>query len=82
VSTIRSRTAGISDVLVNDRQARLLEVISDCLASVIGGLYSKASNDELAVDLRQCIRVLGEITGETWNPDVLDTVFSRFCIGK
>ena len=82
VSTIRSRTVGISDVLVNDRQARLLEVIAGCLSSVIGGLDSKASSDELAVDLRQCIRVLGEITGETWNPDVLDTVFSRFCIGK
>lgn len=82
VSSIRSRTSGISDVLVNDRQARLLEVIGDGLCSVITGLDAKASNDELAVDLRQCVRVLGEITGETWNPDVLDTVFSRFCIGK
>lgn len=82
VSSIRSRTSGISDVLVNDRQARLLGVIGDGLCSVIAGLDAKASNDELAVDLRLCVRVLGEITGETWNPDVLDTVFSRFCIGK
>lgn len=82
VSAIRARTIGISDVLVNDRQARLLQNIAESLSSVMRGLETKATNDELAVDLRVCIRVLGEITGETWNPDVLDTVFSRFCIGK
>ncbi len=82
VSAIRTRTDEISDVLVNDRQARLLLGIADAVSSVIGGLDAKSSSDELAVDLRLCIRLLGEITGETWNPDVLDTVFSRFCIGK
>lgn len=82
VSAIRARTIGISDVLVNDRQARLLQNIAESLSSVMRGLETKATNDELTVDLRVCIRVLGEITGETWNPDVLDTVFSRFCIGK
>lgn len=82
ITSIRAQTSGISDVLVNDRQAKLLRVIAESLSSVLRGLESKASNDELAVDLRQAIRILGEITGETWNPDVLDTVFSRFCIGK
>jgi len=82
VSAIRSRTSGISDVLVNDRQARLLVGIAEGLSSVIAGLDGKASSDVLAVDLRMCVRIMGEITGETWNPDVLDTVFSRFCIGK
>lgn len=82
ITSIRAQTSGVSDVLVNDRQAKLLRLIAESLSSVLRGLESKASNDELAVDLRQAIRILGEITGETWNPDVLDTVFSRFCIGK
>ncbi|MBU3679159.1 MAG: tRNA uridine-5-carboxymethylaminomethyl(34) synthesis GTPase MnmE [Candidatus Kapabacteria bacterium] len=82
VTSIRAQTSGVQDVLVNDRQAKLLRVIADNISSVLHGLESKASNDELAVDLRLSIRILGEITGETWNPDVLDTVFSRFCIGK
>ncbi|MFM8771193.1 MAG: tRNA uridine-5-carboxymethylaminomethyl(34) synthesis GTPase MnmE [Candidatus Kapaibacterium sp.] len=82
IGSIRAQTSGIQDVLVNDRQAKLLRMIADSLSAVLRGLESKTSNDELAVDLRQAIRILGEITGETWNPDVLDTVFSRFCIGK
>ncbi|MBU3698826.1 MAG: tRNA uridine-5-carboxymethylaminomethyl(34) synthesis GTPase MnmE [Candidatus Kapabacteria bacterium] len=82
LSVVRSSTTNVTDVLVNARQATLLLAISDCLASVIEGLDRHASNDELAVDLRTSVRLLGEITGETWNPDVLDTVFSRFCIGK
>lgn len=79
---IRAQTSGINDVLVNDRQAKLLRVVAENLSSVLKGIEAKACNDELVVDLRQAIRVLGEITGETWSPDVLDTVFSRFCIGK
>ncbi len=82
LSHVRSSTTNVTDVLVNARQATLLMAISDCLASVIAGLDRHASNDELAVDLRTSVRLLGEITGETWNPDVLDTVFTRFCIGK
>lgn len=39
--------------------------------------------DDLAsVALRQAIRILGEITGETAGPDLIDQIFSKFCIGK
>lgn len=71
-----------ADMLVNARQAVLLRSISSCLRSFLHGLDGGLSSDLLAVDLRMCVRLLGEISGETWNPDVLDTVFSRFCIGK
>jgi tRNA modification GTPase len=70
------------DMLVNARQAVLLHSISSSLRSCLDGLEQGLSTDLLSVDLRACIRLLGEISGETWNPDVLDTVFSRFCIGK
>lgn len=82
VNAVRSSTNAITDVLVNARQATLLFSIGDNLRSVLAGIDRGAGSDEIAVDLRQSIRTLGEITGETWNPDVLDTVFSRFCIGK
>jgi tRNA modification GTPase len=82
LSDVRRSTTNVTDVLVNARQASLLMAIADCLRAVLSGIDRRASSDELAVDLRTAIRLLGEITGETWNPDVLETVFSRFCIGK
>ena len=79
---VRSSTSGISDVLVNARQAQLLRSIAGHLRLAVAGLDSGLSSDLLSVDIRSSIRLLGDISGESWNPDVLDTVFSRFCIGK
>lgn len=41
-----------------------------------------ASPEFLALDLREALDALGEITGETTPEDILDTIFSTFCIGK
>ncbi|MDE7169216.1 MAG: tRNA uridine-5-carboxymethylaminomethyl(34) synthesis GTPase MnmE [Mucispirillum sp.] len=38
--------------------------------------------DMMAMDLETCIKLLEEITGETYTEEVLDIVFSTFCIGK
>ncbi len=82
VRRVREGTAGISDVLVNHRQAHLLRSIANHLRSALSALDTGGSSDLLAVDIRSAIRLMGDISGESWNPDVLDTVFSRFCIGK
>lgn len=41
-----------------------------------------ASPEFLSVDLRDALNALGEITGETTPEDILDRIFSSFCIGK
>ena len=76
VGFIRSKTSGSTDVLVNGRQATLLGQIASSLGSALTALDIGQSSDLLAVDIRAAIRLLGDVTGESWNPDVLDSVFS------
>ena len=42
----------------------------------------KFSPEFLATDVREGIDALGEITGQTYTDDILDVIFSKFCIGK
>jgi tRNA modification GTPase len=43
---------------------------------------SQLSAEFLAGDLRDCLDALGEIVGKTSRQDVLNAIFSKFCIGK
>ncbi len=52
------------------------------LRFVIASCEKGMSSDFIAVDLRGAIRSLGEIIGETTSDDILEQIFSRFCIGK
>nr|MDE7379558.1 tRNA uridine-5-carboxymethylaminomethyl(34) synthesis GTPase MnmE [Clostridia bacterium] len=38
--------------------------------------------DVLSLDIREAWRVLGEITGETADEEIINTVFAKFCVGK
>lgn len=82
IQMVREQSGRSTDVLINARQALLLGSISASLSSALRSLVGGQSQEVLAVDIRDAIRLLGDISGETWNQDVLDTVFSRFCIGK
>ena len=82
VDTVSRSSEGISDVLVNARQSALLASLFEHLLSTKDALELETPADLMAIDLRAAVRLLGEITGETWNPDILDSVFSQFCIGK
>jgi len=45
-------------------------------------LESRASEDLIAIELREAAQDLGTITGNRVGPEVLDSIFSRFCVGK
>lgn len=67
----------------NLRHQEILERASGLLDKVVTGLDSQPfSIDLVATDLRSSLNCLGEITGETATEEILDRIFSRFCIGK
>lgn len=71
------------DIMVsNIRHIEALRRASTSLQSAIGDLEVGVPLDLVEVDLNICIDELGNITGKTTTEDVLDRIFSEFCIGK
>ena len=64
------------------RQFSALARARDALDHAIETIGAGYPIDLLAVDLRAAIGAYGEVTGETVTQDVLDGIFSRFCVGK
>jgi tRNA modification GTPase len=67
---------------VGDRHHAALQVARDALARAREASARDEPIELVAADLDQASRSLGEITGATTADDVLDRIFSRFCIGK
>lgn len=49
---------------------------------VTDGLAMQLSGEFLSMDLQDCLAALGEITGQITSQEVLNNIFSKFCIGK
>lgn len=72
-----------ADVLIDsERQFSLLERSEESLERVIESVEAGAAMDLVALDLQDSIQALGEITGEVTSDDVLEAMFSGFCVGK
>jgi tRNA modification GTPase len=71
------------DVLVtNLRHYQNLVQTKAALQRVVGGIDGGVTGDFLAMDIRQSLHYLGEITGEITSDDLLAEIFGKFCIGK
>lgn len=66
----------------NERHRDLLNKTMQCVVSARSTLRSGMSGEFIAVDLHSALNYLGEIIGLTTPDDVLNNIFSRFCIGK
>lgn len=69
-------------IIDSARQKRLLDRCVDALGHVLSGISEGAPADAIAADLHEALQALGEITGEVTSADILDQIFSRFCVGK
>jgi tRNA modification GTPase len=71
------------DVLVtNLRHYHNLVQTNESLERVLTGMSEGITGDFLAMDIRQSLHYLGEITGTITTDDLLENIFSKFCIGK
>ena len=69
-------------IVTNSRHYEALVKVSESLGRVIEGLKDNLPEDLLAVDIRQAVHYLGEITGEITSDEILGNIFKNFCIGK
>ena len=69
-------------IVTNIRHIESLTNTQTALDDVMKGIDNNVTGDFLAMDIRQALHHLGEITGEITTDDLLGNIFSKFCIGK
>jgi tRNA modification GTPase len=69
-------------IVTNSRHYDALLKALEAIQQVRQGMEAGVSGDLLAVDIRQVLQHIGEITGEITTDDLLGNIFANFCIGK
>ena len=68
--------------LSNSRQISLVKKSIDSLNNTIKSIDNNLEIDLLAIDIKECYDLLGEIIGSTYKDELLDEIFANFCLGK
>ena len=69
-------------MVTNARHVALLKKAQNSLDSVLEGISSGMPVDLVQIDMTEAWNLLGEITGESYEDELLDQLFSQFCLGK
>jgi tRNA modification GTPase len=69
-------------IVSNIRHLEALQKTETALNNVLYGIDNPITSDFLVTDIKQALYFIGEITGEITTDDLLETIFSKFCIGK
>ena len=69
-------------MLSNARHYEAVCRAHEAIRRVQEGLTGGLSGELLSLDLQDCLSALGEVTGQITNQEVLQNIFSKFCIGK
>lgn len=65
-----------------DRCRQSLQIAAESLERALGLCESAQGEELIAAEIRTALEEIGRVTGEVYTEDVLEVVFSRFCIGK
>ncbi len=71
-----------SDIVFTVRQKLVVNRAIQILEEILGLQNKEIGHELIAIDLRRAADTIGEITGEVLTDDILDIIFSGFCIGK
>ena len=83
INYVNNLTSQIDNSTIsNSRHYDLLNKTYEEIHKVKTSIGNKISSDLLAIDIKQAIYYLGELTGEISNDEILGNIFSKFCIGK
>ncbi len=80
-AAIKSQLSGDETLVTNIRHLEALQKTEEALSRVLTGM-DDVTSDFLAMDIKQALHYLGEITGAVTTDDLLENIFSKFCIGK
>ncbi|MFH1823676.1 MAG: tRNA uridine-5-carboxymethylaminomethyl(34) synthesis GTPase MnmE [Candidatus Firestonebacteria bacterium] len=69
-------------LITNVRHKILLQEAKESIKSAIDSIDNKMSEEFIIVDIRSALDSTGEIVGKTSTEDILNTIFTQFCIGK
>lgn len=69
-------------MVTNARQTALLKQAKQALDDVLRGIADGMPVDLVQIDLKRCWDLLGEITGDSYQDELIDQLFSQFCLGK
>jgi tRNA modification GTPase len=80
---VNLRHINTSETLVtNIRHVEALKQTEHALQRVLANVDNPVTSDFLAMDIKQALHYLGEITGTVTTDDLLENIFTKFCIGK
>jgi tRNA modification GTPase len=80
--TVKGQLSADETLITNIRHLEALQKTEQALIQVLNGIQTQTTSDFLAMDIKQGLHYLGEITGAVTTDDLLDNIFSKFCIGK
>ena len=80
-AAVKDQLDGNETLVTNIRHLEALQKTEEALIRVLRGIDTVTS-DFLSMDIKQALHYLGEITGAVTTDDLLENIFSKFCIGK
>jgi tRNA modification GTPase len=81
-AAVKDKLSDDQTLVTNIRHLEALQKTEEALVRLLDGLNSQTTSDFLAMDIKQALHYLGEITGAVTTDDLLENIFSKFCIGK